>query len=464
MKITRQVTLKRSEVGHWFALFRQRLWNSGLHTSGPTRLEVDVGRIAFQGNATTTTGRDAHIRVDVAIGSEAEHRVEIGTVVETAEPADRRILSRPRRVSHRAVRVVSVWRLQDPETDEAALRKLLDDAWAIIQQAAADVRDRQTVQCVVAVFFTSGNWPPGRTAFGPYVLCSVGDPEAFTGTHVFLARRVDAFTKTTCREDWHDALNSAAMMIAVLTGRDIRLNRFVPKYVTERIAELPLSYYPIVEKEEDSKLIRFAGTTESAECASPYSPESFKSSMLGFIPDDLGAVIEKYEALPAARRAIIDGALNMLRLALDYETELPTVALSAYWFALERLVDWDKTISKYEAPSCDGGHRNPRSQGAILDLMQNLGLIDEAQREDVGAVLKAIRGDFRMGLVHRARLAGGDFGTNEQVWAAAQAGDAPGHARIGVLLHRGEELLRAALIAMLESVRDEVAADARAGE
>lgn len=455
MRITRQITLARSGVRHWFELFRRRLWDSGLQTSGPVSVQVDVGKIVFQGNATTTTGKDAYIRVIVSIGPETEHQVEIATTVETAEPGTRRILALPKRVSHRKVRAVPAWHLEDPEADENALSKLLDDAWAIIEQSALDVRDKRTVRRVVAVLFTSGNWPPGRTEFGPYVLCSVGDPEPFTGTHVFLARRVDSFTGSTCREDWHDALNTVAMMIAVLTGRLVQVNRnFVPKYVVERVGQVPSSYYPIVEKEEDSKLLRFAETSGPAACASAYSREALGSSVLGFIPDDLGAVIERYETLPDDRRTIIDDALNMLRLALDYQTELPTVALSAYWFALERLVDWDKTISKYGDASCNRGHRNPRSQAAILDLMQNLDVIDKSQREDVGAVLSAIRGDFRIGLVHRARLAGGDFGTNEEVWAATEPEGAPSHAQIRSLLRRGEECLRAVLVAILERVRD----------
>ena len=449
--IAKRLRLPRSQIHDWFLLSRKRLWERGVLTSGWTQLEVAVGKIAYQGNGRTSTGRETHLRTVVTVRSDEEHLLDLTTTPDTTVRSKKSVLPRPKRGSYLRTRAVPSWRLGEPETDPIALDQFLEAAWVIFDQAAEDIRQARRSTFIVGIFFRSGNWPLGRTEFGPYTLCSVGEQESFVGTHILLARRVDGFTKTACREDWHGKLTRIVTMIAVLTGRDVVLAKRVPETVRNCIPNLG-SHYPVVENNEKSALLAFASEVRPAPCSSPYSPVSVPP--LGFVPDDLGLIIERYESLEDERRAVIDDGLTMLRLVMDYRRELPTVALSACWFALERLVDCVRAIPKDEAACPECGQKKARSQQAILDLMQSLLRLTDGQRGEVAHVLSAIRRDFRISFVHRARLPGGDLLTPAEVWAASGEKEAPGHARVADLLPQAEDFVHSVLIAILEGVRD----------
>lgn len=446
-ELRKSIALPHTLVRDWFLLAKRMLWRRGLCTSGWSTLDASAGEIAFQGNANTLTKQPTVLRAVVAVGAGDEQTLVLSTEPRADFVDPPTAIAEPKRFTYAQTRVRPVWNATDAGATSLAVEQFLSDVEDVFEGAAERVRSGETSAFVVAVFFRSLDWPPGREVFGPYTMCSIGEPEPFDGTAVMLGRHVNGFTEDGVREDWHEELNVVATIIGIMSGRVVRLLRHLPEVGDETVRSL--GFYPVVEDASASVLLRIWKSSPQV----PLGVPGVSPAGPGCLPQDLDRILTAYEALPVHKRRILKDAVGMVQVATEYQHELPSVAITALWIALERLTDW-AGIARHGVACEVCGLSRGRTQDAIVETMSETLSLTDLERAAVETILHEMRTLFRLPLVHQARLKGADFGTRGDVWAAPTAREVPAWSRVDALIRDADNFVRRLLVAILEEARD----------
>jgi hypothetical protein len=442
VRFKRKFDLSKSLVEDWFYLALERL--SPLMV-GRTSAVVSPGRILMHTVVKAPSGNQTELSLVLSI-SHRKQCLEAITGEESVAERSTRVLSRPKRRCRVGLRAIVSVGAARPETSEQMKRRTLEEVLDVFRDALVAINSGAKKPYVVSIVFRPGvNWPPGRFEFGSYLLASVGQ-EAMEARYVLLARKVTEFSEEACRGRWHEPLNRLATLIAVLSDQDCKLGReILPELVTETVG-VP-NFYPLVEFADGSKLLRFASGLQRARSGSAYG----RRVDADIVPDDLGDMVDRYERLPQQQRGLIDDVLSAFQAGLELREEMPTLALSAFLTALERLVDW-AGIPKADSSCPECGSARSRTQSAILDLLVAVLGIDEEGRERAAAVLSEARKVVRNPWVHRGQLAGRDFEEAPEIWVSSTVEEMPTWAKIDYLVEEVEDFLRQLLVRIFEDM------------
>ncbi|MGH9426329.1 MAG: hypothetical protein ACRD2L_08505, partial [Terriglobia bacterium] len=365
--ITKKYCVPKSLVREWGFLALECLERECL--SARLSPIVSAGRIEIHNWGRTDSGKDVYLKVVLTSGENNEHWLELSE--DRARTSTRSKLTFPTPVGRGSGETCAdiEFRLSNPDTDPASVLAFFRKVEDIFDTTAQAVIAGIQCDCVIAILFTgSPDWPPGRCEVGPYVLARAEDTESLDGRYVFLARKVCATSSKGCEAFWHARLNTAVSLLSVLTSRHLHLWKY-PSIPDEISCKLQLYFHPFVERADKSKLLRWVSNLSLAEMRCPHRKTSSRGE---FIRDDLAQLFDWYETLEDKRRAIIDDCLTAFQVGIENRELMPTVALSAYWTALERLVDWDTGIHKQEEPCDKCNHPKSRSLKAVPELIESV--------------------------------------------------------------------------------------------
>jgi hypothetical protein len=327
--------------------------------------DVAPGKIDLTAIVRTPPGNQMDISLRLII-SDAQHWLEWLPRGHSLSIPTGPILPRPNRNCRFSAQVALKLAAARPEPAQSMREETVAQVFSIFREAHTEVSRNARTPYVIAVVFRPGlGWPNGRFDFDDYLLACV-DVDDWDGPYVLLAKKVAASSANACVAEWHDHLNTVATLIAILSDREIRLERGTLPGAVAKILEVP-NPYPLVEHAANSRLLDFASQLQIAELASPYDGPHGAN----FIPEDLGDMVARFDNLPGKRKQVIGDALAALQVGVQLGEGMPTLALTALLTAVERLVDWLE-LPKTDPP-CDAcGQARPRTQDAMLELMSDV--------------------------------------------------------------------------------------------
>ncbi len=202
-----------------------------------------------------------------------------------------------------------------------------------------------------------------------------------------LYRRVDAVCASVAAPTWHDRLNHAATLLAVLAGIDVLVHRTetgIPE--SSDCSGFPrFSRHPIVEPVESSRLLEWSTGLPDMALVNPYDPPTPWPG--GDLPSDLTDLLGAADNLCDRRKLALNGALTAYQTGLALKRTFPTLAVCAFLSAMERMSSYHGREGPREAcPSC--GLRRPTTRDALVGLFTELG---DPELVDVPRVKSAIK-------------------------------------------------------------------------